>query len=150
MKRAERIQNGLAVKRVRKGTEIEEFMAAPQMLHIYGLYENLCALGRRINNPDPMPSRDEIEALINAIGTEPPDAVKPVFPLYRAYWEAAWKAPTPAAGEGNPGPAADAAQREKEAAREKLNAVLYPLSLPYCPVNDRGLAKRRQANSPEN
>src|ERR1019366_2208009 len=34
MKRAERIQNGLAVKRVRKETEIEEFMAAPQMLHI--------------------------------------------------------------------------------------------------------------------
>ena len=150
MKRAERIQNGLAVKRVRKGTEIEEFMAAPQMLHIYGLYENLCALGRRINNPDPMPSRDEIEALINAIGTEPPDAVKPVFPLYRAYWEAAWKAPTPAAGEGNPGPAAEAAQREKEAAREKLNAVLYPLSMHYCQANDTGLEKLDHVKSPEN
>jgi hypothetical protein len=150
MKRAERIQDGLAVKRVRKGTEIEEFMAAPQMLHIYGLYENLCALGRRINNPDPMPSRDEIEALIDAIGTEPPDDVKALFPLYRAYWEAAWKAPTPAPGEGDPSPAAAAAQREKEAAREKLNAVLYPLSMHYCQVNDMGLAKLDLVKSPEN
>jgi hypothetical protein len=150
MKRAERIQDGLAVKRVRKGTEIEEFMAAPQMLHIYGLYENLCALGRRINNPDPMPSRDEIEALIDAVGAEPPDAVKAVFPLYRAYWEAVWKAPTPAAGEGNPSPAAEAAQRETEAALEKLNAVLDPLCMHYCQANDMGLEKLDLVKSPEN
>jgi len=150
MQRAERMQDGLAVKRVRKGTEMEQFIAAPRRLHIYGLYENLCALGRRINNPHPMPSRDEIEALIDAFGAEPPAAVKPVFPLYRAYWEAAWKAPTPAAGEGNPSPASEAAQREKEAAREKLDAVLDPLSMHYCQAHDRGLEKLDVIESPEN
>ena len=150
MKRAERIQDGLAVKRVRKGTEMEEIMATPQMLRMYDLYENLCALARRINNPDPMPSRDEIEALIDAVGAEPPDAVKPVFPLYRAYWEAVWKAPTPAAGDGNPSPDAEAAQRETEAAREKLDAVLDPLCVHYCQAHYTGLEKLDLVQSPEN
>lgn len=150
MKRAERMQDGLAVKRVRKGTEMEEIMATPQMLRISDLHENLCALYRRINNPDPSPSRDEIKALIDAFGAEPPDAVKAVFPLYRAYWEAAWKAPIPAAGNGNPSPAAEAAQRAKEAASEKLNAVLDPLSTHYAQVNEIGQDRFDLVKSPEN
>ena len=150
MKRAERIQDGLAVKRVRKGTEMEEFIVTPQRVHIYGLYENLCALARRINNPDPMPSGDEIEALIDAFGAEAPDAVKAVFPVYRAYWEAVGKTPTPAAGEGDPSPAAAAAQQEMEAAREKLNAVLDPLTRHYAKAHYFGLEKLDRVRSPEN
>ena len=34
MQRAERMQDGLALKRVRKGTEMEEFIATPQTLDI--------------------------------------------------------------------------------------------------------------------
>jgi hypothetical protein len=97
-----------------------------------------------------MPSRDEIKALIDVFGADTPAPVKAVFPLYRAYWEAAWKAPTPAAGEGNSSPAAEAAQREKEAALEKLNAVLDPLSMHYAQVNDLGLKKLDRVKSPEN
>jgi hypothetical protein len=150
IKRAERIQDGLAVKRVRKGTEMEEVMATPQMLRINDLYENLCALYRPINNPDPPPSRDDIKALIDVFGTEPPDAIKAVFPLYRAYWEAAWKAPAPVAGEGDPSPAAAAAQREKEAALEKLKAVLDPLAMHYAQANDFGMERLNRVRSPEN
>jgi hypothetical protein len=120
------------------------------MLHIYELYENLCALGRRIINPDPMPSREEIEALIDAFGAETSDDVKAVFPLYRAYWEAVQKALTLDEREGNSSPATEAAQREKEAAREKLDTVLNPLSIRYCKANDMGLETLDRVKSPEN
>jgi hypothetical protein len=150
MKRAERMQDGLAVKRVRKGTEMEEYVATPQRVHIHGIYENLCALARRINNPDPTPSRDEIEALIDVFGAEAPDTVKAVFPLYRAYWEAAWKVPTPAAGEGNSSLAAEAAQPEKEAVSEKLKAVLDPLCMHYSRAHYMGLERLDLIQSPEN
>jgi hypothetical protein len=150
MKRAERMQDGLAVKRVRKGTEMEEFVVTPQRVHIHGLYENLCALGRQINSSDPLPSRDEIKALIDAFGAETPDAIKAVFPLYRAYWEAVGKAPTMAAGEGNPSPAAEAAQQDMEAALEKLNIVLDPLTRYYAKAHYSGLERLDHVRSPEN
>jgi len=148
MQRAERIQDGLAVKRVRNGMEREQVMVAPQALHIYNTYEALCALYRPINNPDPPPSSQEIEDLIDAFGPKPPEEIKKVFPLYRAYWEAAWKVPADADGEKRPAPSA--AEMERDSAREKLEAVLDPVTTRYGETRDLFVKTLEQMKSPEN
>jgi hypothetical protein len=150
MQRAERMQDGLAMKRVRTGVENEQFVISPQAMRVSDLYENLCALYQPINNPDPPPSREHIKTLIGAFGAQPPDAVKAVFPLYRAYWEAAWKALSSVAGEGRSSPAAAAAQQELEAALETLIAVLDPLTEHYAKADHFGLEKLNRVKSPEN
>ena len=80
MQRAERMQDGLAVKRVQGGLQMEELAAAPRMLHIDDIYEGLCAIGRMLNRPDSAPSPAEIEALVNAFGATPPDDVRKTLP----------------------------------------------------------------------
>ena len=150
MQRAERIQDGLAVKRVRSGMEREQFMAAPKALHVHRTYEALCDLYGAINNPDPPPSPQEVENLINAFGPQPPEDIQKAFPLYRAYWEAAWKAPAPGPKDGAKSPTPSAAELERDAAREKLDAVLQPLAAHY--QEGRDLLEKRfdQIQSPEN
>jgi len=149
LQRAERMQDGLALKRVRKATETEEFMAAPRMLEINQTYEALCALCRRINSPDPPPSRQEIEDLIGALGPKPPDEIKKVFPLYRAYWEAAWKVPIPSeVSEPNPNPSP--AELERDAARETFEAAMDPVRVKYARMQDILIKKFDQVRSPEN
>jgi len=150
MQRADRMQEGLAAKRVRNGMERKQLMAAPQALHIYNTYEALCALYRPINNPDPPPSSPEIEDLIDAFGPKPPEEIKKVFPLYRAYWEAAWKAPAPADADGEKSPAPSAAELERDAAREKLDAVLDPVTTRYGETRDLFVKTLEQMKSPEN
>jgi hypothetical protein len=149
MQRAERMQDGLALKRVRKGTEMEEFMVTPQTLEVYQTYAALCALYRPINNPDPPPSRQDIEDLIGAFGPKPPDEIKKAFPLYRAYWEAAWKAPIPSE-EGEPNPNPSAAEMERDAAREKFEAALDPVTEKYARSQDILMKRFDQVRSPEN
>jgi hypothetical protein len=149
MQRAERMQDGLALKRVRKGTETEEFIAAPQTLEVCQTYEALCAPYRPINNPDPPPSRQDVENLIGAFGPKPPDEIKKAFPLYRAYWEAAWKAPIPdEEGESNPTPST--AELERDAAREKFEAALDPVTKKYARSQDLLMKRLEQVRSPEN
>ncbi len=150
MQRAERMQDGLAVKRVRNGMEREQLTVAPQALHIYNTYEALCALYRPINNPDPPPSSQEIEDLIDAFGPKPPEEIKQVFPLYRAYWKAAWKAPVPADEDGEKSPTPSAAELERDSAREKLDAVLDPVTARYGETRNLFVKTLEQMKSPEN
>jgi len=149
MQRAERMQEGLALKRVRKGTQMEEFMATPRTLENNQTYEALCALYRPINNPDPPPSRQDIEDLIHAFGAKPPDEIKKAFPLYRAYWEAAWKAPIPNE-DGEPNPNPSPAELERDAAREKFEAALDPVTDKYARMQDMLMKQFEQVRSPEN
>jgi len=149
MQRAERMQEGLALKRVRKGTQMEEFMATPRTLENNQTYEALCALYRPINNPDPPPSRQDIEDLIHAFGAKPPDEIKKAFPLYRAYWEAAWKAPIPNE-DGEPTPNPSPAELERDAAREKFEAALDPVTEKYARMQDILMKQFEQVRSPEN
>jgi len=150
MQRAERMQDGLAVKRLRSGMEREHLTVGPQALHIYKTYEALCALYRPINNPDPPPSSQEIEGLIAAFGLKPPEEIKKVFPLYRAYWEAAWKAPAPAEEDDEKNPTPSAAEAERDLAREKLEAVLDPVTARYGETRNAFVKTLEQIQSPEN
>ena len=148
MQRAQRMQDGLAVKRVRLGLQMEQLLTAPRLVQIHETYEALCNLSRRINNPDPPPTPEEVEELVNAFGPEPPDAIAKIFPLYRAYWQAAWK--VPAGDDGETSSTRAAAELERDQAREKLDVVLGPLSVDYCRNQDLSMKNLDQIESPEN
>jgi len=151
MQRAERMQDGLAVKRVQSGLQMEQLMAGPRMLQVHDIYEGLCAISRRLNRPDSAPSPAEIEALVNAFGATPPDDVRKIFPLLRSFGEAASKAPGPTNQNGDTGPTPSAVEgQEREAARQKLDAALDEVSIHYCRMSDLLVEKFDKVRSPEN
>jgi hypothetical protein len=151
MKRAERMQDGLAVKRVRSGLEMEQLLAGPRMLQIHDIYERLCAIGRMLNRPDSTPLPGEIEALVNAFGASPPDDVRKLFPLLRSYGEAAAKAPGPANENGDTGPTPSAIEgQEREAARQELRAALDEVIMPYARKEELLVEEFDKVRSPEN
>lgn len=150
MRRADRMQDGLAAKRVRSGLEMEKMIATPRALEIHDTYEGLCAMARSINVPGPPPTPEEVEDLINALGANPPEEVQRVFPLFRSFWIAAWKAPMPADRNEELGPAPSDAELERESARKNFDAALNPLIRHYGRTQDMILEGLDKIQSPEN
>ncbi len=150
MDRADRVQDGLAVKRVHSALQMEELMLSPQMVHIHDIYEPLCAMCRTLNNPDPPPSAEEVEGLVKAFGASPPDEVRKVFPLFRAYWDVARKLPPPAKGNAEMASTSSDAELERQAAWKKLDTVLDPLTLRYGRAEYDLMDALKKARSPEN
>jgi hypothetical protein len=151
MKRAARMQNGLAAKRVQSGLRMEQLLTGPAMLRVHGIYDNLCAIARMLNRPDSTPLPGEIEALMNAFGATPPDNVREIFPLLRAYGEAAAKAPGPVNENGDSGPTPSTAEgQEREAACQRLDAALDEVILPYARQDELLMGEFDKIRSPEN
>jgi hypothetical protein len=151
MQRAERTQDGLAVERVHRGLNMKRLAAAPRMLRIHDIYEGLCAIGRMLNRPDSVPSPAEIEALVNAFGTTPPDEVRKLFPLLRSFGEAVAKAPAPANENGGREPIPSAAEEQKaESARQELEAALDEVMFPYCETHEQLGKELDDMDSPAN
>jgi len=149
MKRAAVMQNGLAAKRVQNGLQKEMLMAAPETLRIHHIYENLCAIGRMLNAPDSTPSPGEIQALVNAFGTTPPEDVRKLFPLLRAFGEAVAKAPANENGDRGTIPSGAEGQ-ENEAARQQLLAALNQVIMPYARSRETLMEELDKVRSPEN
>src|SRR5271157_4372304 len=145
-----RMQRALALKRVRRGLEVETLTVAPRVLHIHGIYEGLCAIGRMLNRPDSPPSPAEIEELVNAFGANPPDDVRKLFPLLRSFGDVASKAPRPAHDNGVAGPIPPGEGQEREAARQKLDAALDKTMTPYQRALDSVMEESEKVSSPEN
>jgi len=151
MKRAVRTQNGLAVKRVQSGLHMEQLTAAPQFMHIRNTYERLCDIGRMLSRPDSTPLPGEIPALMNAFGASPPDDVRRIFPLLRAYGEAAAKAPGPMKENSGSGSNPSTAKgQERETAGQKLDDALNEIMLPYRRTLDSLVEDCEAIHSPEN
>jgi hypothetical protein len=150
MRRAEQMQDGLALKRVQSGLQVETLTTGPRMLHIHGIDEGLCAIGRMLNRPESRPSRAEIQNLVNAFGANPPDDVQKLFPLLRSFGEAASKAPGPAVENGNAGPIPPGEGQERESARQKLFAALDETMSPYRRNLDSVMEESEKVSSPEN
>ena len=151
MQRAERMQDGLAVKRVQSGLQTEEMAVAPKLIHNYDIYQRLAALGTVLNRPDSPPSAAEIEALVNGFGATPPADIQKLFPLLRSFGEAAAKARGLANENGGqePVPSADEGQ-EKESARQELQAALDEVMVYYRKAYELLMDKCDKVRSPEN
>jgi len=150
MRRADRMQDGLAAKRVQKGLQVEQLIAAPRMLQNHEVYEGLCAIARRLHSSDSSPSPREIEALISALGATPPKNVQKLFPLLRSFGKAA-EAPGPAPenGDGEPAPAAVEGE-ERASARQELEAALDEVLCRYYKVDEVLMKDYDHCSSPEN
>ncbi len=72
MQRAERMQDGLAVKRVQCGLQKEGLAVAPLVTHNYDIYQRRVALGTALNRQDSFPSAAEIQAFISGFETPSP------------------------------------------------------------------------------
>ena len=151
MQRAERVQDGAALKRVQRGWEVEQLLAAPKMLRIHEVYEGLCAIARMLNREDSTPVPGEIQALVAAFGVSPPDNVRKVFPFLLSYGEAASQAPGPANQDGDNWPhPLTAARQEREAACQKLNAAIDAVIMPYARSSEMQMEEYEKIQSPEN
>ena len=151
MKRAGRMQNGLAAKRVQSGLEKERLVAIPRMLHVNDNYEGLCAIGRMLNREDSNPAPGEIQALVKAFGTSPPGDIQELFPLLESYADAAAKALEPANENGDNGPTpAAAGGQELEAARQRLADAVNQVIMPYARNRETVMADYDRVQSPEN
>ncbi len=148
IKRAVRMQNGLAAKRVKSGLQMDELVAAPRMTALQEVYEPLCVIGRMLNRRDSTPLPGEIASMMKAFGAAPPEDVRNIFPLLRAYGEAAAKAPGPVKKNGSTPSTTE--EQEREAARQKLDAALMETRFPYRKALDELLEEFEKMRSPEN
>jgi hypothetical protein len=131
MKRAERMQDGLAAKRIQGAQQIQEFAgrcqrvrAADNLLH----YETLgAALARRDG-----PTRAEIHTFVESFGDDPSADMQEFFLLLRSLEKPAEEEQGPAAESLGAGPGEpEAEEREWKAARRKARAQLNEMMESY-------------------
>ncbi|MFZ0961568.1 MAG: hypothetical protein WAO35_11745, partial [Terriglobia bacterium] len=151
MRRAERMQDGLAWKRVQSGLEIDYLEVAPRFLRQQDIYQRLVALGKALQRPNFIPSAAQIAAFEDGFGDDPPDDIRELFPLLRELAKQASKAPGPAGGTGDPVPIPSAQDSpEGESAGQKLRAALGAVSIHYCRIGEELSAETARVRSPEN
>ena len=130
MKRAERMQDGLAAKRIQGAQQIQEFAGRCQRVRAADnllRYETLAvALARRDG-----PTRVEIQTFVGSFGDNPEAEMQEFFLLLRSLEkpeeEAGPAAESPGAGLGKP----EAEEREWKAARRKARAQLNEMMESY-------------------
>ncbi len=109
MKRAVRIQNGLALKRIQAATDIWEANTGPQRLQAYKnlqRYEDLAdALTRRGNHPTPA----EIHTFVENFSDDPSEEMKEFFLLLKSL------------NKLEPGPERNAARRKARAQLKRMD-----------------------------
>jgi hypothetical protein len=151
MQRAERMQDGLAVKRVRSGLQKEELAVTPLFLNKYAVYQRLVDLGRALKRPGFFPGAAEINAFVTGFGATPPADIQTLFPLLRSFAEAAAKARGPAIENGGTEsiPSADEEQ-ERESARQGLRAALDEVIIHHYNVYELSMKECDKVRSPEN
>ena len=71
LQRSERMQDGLAAQRLKSGLRMGDLAAGLKLNRTHDTYELLSQMARRLDQPDYIPSGDEIQALENRFGDEP-------------------------------------------------------------------------------
>jgi hypothetical protein len=131
MKRAVRMQNGLALKRIKTAHEIHQTATMPQLLRAHEnleRYEDLAAaLRRRGNGPTPA----EIQAFVKNFDDDPSEEMQEFFLLLKSL------------NKLEEGP-------ERKAARRKARAQLNELQERYRRVCVKFAEQLDEAQSPEN
>ena len=131
MKRAERMQDGLAAKRIQGAKQMQEFTGLSQRIRAadnLGRYETLAgALARRDG-----PTRAEIRTFVKSFGDDPGADMQEFFLLLRSLEKPAEEEQGPAAESLGTGPGKpEAEEREWKAARRKARAQLKEMTESY-------------------
>jgi len=136
MQCAERMQDGVALKRVQTGLLMEDVLLAPRLLETEEIYERLCALCRVLNGPHPLLSAAQIRAFENGFGAAPAEAIQNLFPLLRTYGQLTAQA-AEAVNENAGGESTPTLDPQQEAARRELMAATEAVVIPYSHVRER-------------
>jgi len=151
MRRAERIQDGLAAKRVQKGTRLEDLVLGPRLVRCQETYERLAALGKELKSPDFTPSASDIQSFESGFGDTPSDEIQKLFPLLRSYAKAAAKVPRSAGENSGVEPnSVSAGERERESARKALDDEVLEAMIHYGRTLELVMAESNKTRSPEN
>jgi len=151
MRRAERIRDGAALRRVQAGLRMQDLSLAPRLIQTHGFYERLIALWNELKRADYCPASEEIESLAKYCGDTSSEEVQEFFSLLRAFREAALRAPESASPCAEGEAAAPTAEGQAwQAAHHGLVAALDRLIHYYRPVLDMVLAESENIRSPEN
>ena len=123
MQRAERMQDGLAMKRIQGRMQIEEFAALSQVSRAADNLERFEILAAALARRDG-PTRAEVRTFVESCGDNPGADMQEFFLLLRSLEKPAAK-PGPAAESLGTGPGKpEAEERERKAARRKARAQL--------------------------
>ena len=151
MQRSERMQDGLAVKRVQSGMQTEDLLAASRLARTYDTQKRLVGLGTALTRRDYIPSAAEIQAFVNSFGSNPSPEMQKVFLLLQSLGKAAQEEPGPASESLGTEPMKPGAEgREREAARRELQALLDELIGTYRNACSQLLQQCENVRSPEN
>jgi hypothetical protein len=150
MKRAERMQDGLALKRIEGAKQIQEFTGRCQLVEAEGKmlrYETLeVALARRNG-----PTHAEIETFVESFGDNPEPEMQEFFVLLRSLEKPEEEEPEAAAEGVETGPEkAELEEREWKAARRQARAQLNKMTESYRSVCIQLSEHVKNLQSPEN
>jgi hypothetical protein len=151
MKRSERMQDGLALKRVQSGMQTENILAASKLERAYHTLERLEGLATALTCRDYVPSLAETQVFVEGFGSNPSPEMQKVFLLLRSVGEAAQKEPGPASESLGTEPGKQAAEeRERGAERRNLQALTDQLIADHRNVCSQLLEQFKNVQSPEN
>ena len=151
MRRSERMQEGLAIKRVQSGTDMEELSTGVRLRHIYGIYDRLGALGRDMNRPDFVPSEAYIRDFVNAFGANPPAGLDELVPRLQSLGKALAKRTRLAdASPGSEPMPEGAGAPNADQLRDEFDDTLMRVMRPYDESQSTLLARCQAVRSPEN
>ena len=148
MKRAERMQDGLAAKRIHSALEIQELVGGPQRLQAYQNLERYDALASALARRNG-PTRAEVRTFVKSFGADPDPEMQEFCVLLLSLERPEAEEPGQAAespGSGKP----EAAEREWKAARRQARTQLKELTESYRMSCVRLAERLDELQSPEN
>ena len=129
MRRAERMQDGLAAKRIRGAMEIQKLTGECQRIRAYENLECYEALATALARRDG-PTRAEIRTFVKNFGDNADAEMREFFVLLRSLERPAEEEPGAAESPGT-GPGKPEAERERKAARRKARTQLNQMMESY-------------------
>jgi len=151
MQRSERMQDGLAMKRVASGMQSEELLTGSKLLRNYRAQERLETLGTALTCRDYLPSAAEIQAFAENLGSNPSPEMQRVFVLLQALGKPPQDNPGPASESLDTLPIEPAGEGpEPEAARQELQVLLDELADTYRKACSLLMQQCENVRSPEN
>lgn len=149
MRRAERMQDGTALRRVESGLRSQDFILGPKLMQVGKVHRSYIDLWEALKRPDYVPATAEIEDLARSCGDSPSEDVEDLISLLCAFRDAAGKEQASAQETADSASPASHGQ-EKTEAHAKVVAALDKLMLHQRMVLDMVMAEMNNVRSPEN